>query len=219
MATTVRIWDLPTRLFHWSLVVTTIALVLTAKIGGNAMTWHFRLGHLMLALLLFRLLWGLLGGRWSRFSTFLYGPARLWRYVSGRLHAHDEAGHSPLGALSVFAMLSVLSAQVGSGLISDDEIAFTGPLTRFVDGSWVQWATSYHKTWGQYLLLGLIAAHLLALSVYVLVKRRRLIRPMLSGDKWLDHTIPPSRDDGASRALALVLWCLCGGSAWWISRL
>lgn len=219
MAFTVRIWDLPTRLFHWTLALSTVGLVLTAKVGGNAMVWHFRLGHWMLALLLFRLLWGVLGGRWSRFASFVYRPTRLWHYLAGRPHPQDEVGHSPLGALSVFALLGVLLVQVTTGLLSDDEIAFAGPLTRFVDSSCVEWATSHHKTWGQYLLLGLIGAHVLAVAFYVLVRQRRLIRPMLSGDKWLERSTPPSRDDALTRGVALVLWGLCLGAAWWVSGL
>ena len=66
---TIRIWDLPTRLFHWLLAASVVALVVTAKVGGNAMVWHFRLGYVVLALLAFRLLWVLVGGGWSRFSS------------------------------------------------------------------------------------------------------------------------------------------------------
>ena len=127
MQHTVRVWDLPTRLFHWSLVLTTAALIATAKAGGNAMEWHLRLGYVMLALLAFRVAWGLVGGRWSRFASFLYSPARLWRYLSGKGSGAEDVGHSPLGALSVFALLALLLAQVASGLMSDDEIAVGRP--------------------------------------------------------------------------------------------
>ena len=107
MPHTVRIWDLPTRLFHWSLAVTTVALVVTAKLGGNAMQWHLRLGYVMLALLAFRLAWGLVGGRWSRFASFLPTPARLRSHFAHQEGKVTSPGHSPLGALSVFALLAV----------------------------------------------------------------------------------------------------------------
>lgn len=217
MQHTVRVWDLPTRLFHWSLAATTIALVATAKLGGNAMEWHLRLGYVMLALLVFRLVWGLVGGRWSRFASFLYSPARLWRYLRGG--GEDDVGHSPLGALSVFALLAVLLLQVGSGLVSDDEIAFAGPLTRFVPGSVVGQATWYHKDVGQYLLYALVGLHLLAILFYVLVRKRTLVRPMLGGDKQLPRPASPSRDDMASRAGAAVVLALSGALAWWVSGL
>lgn len=217
MQHTVRVWDLPTRLFHWSLAATTIALVATAKLGGNAMEWHLRLGYVMLALLVFRLVWGLVGGRWSRFASFLYSPTRLWRYL--RCGGEDDVGHSPLGALSVFALLAVLLLQVGSGLVSDDEIAFAGPLTRFVPGSVVGQATWYHKDVGQYLLYALVGLHLLAILFYVLVRKRTLVRPMLGGDKQLPRPASPSRDDMASRAGAAVVLALSGALAWWVSGL
>ena len=164
MTHTVRIWDLPTRLFHWALAASVIALVVTAKVGGNAMVWHLRLGYVVLALLVFRLVWGLVGGRWSRFGAFLYSPGRLVRYLRGTGHPEDGVGHSPLGALSVFALLGVLLAQVGTGLLSDDEIAFQGPLTRFVSNAVVGQATGYHKEIGQYLVLGLVALHVRAIG-------------------------------------------------------
>jgi len=217
MQHTVRVWDLPTRLFHWSLAATTIALVATAKLGGNAMEWHLRLGYVMLALLVFRLVWGLVGGRWSRFASFLSPPPRLWRYLRG--DGEDDVGHSPLGALSVFALLAVLLLQVGSGLVSDDEIAFAGPLTRFVPGSVVGQATWYHKDVGQYLLYALVGLHLLAILFYVLVRKRTLVRPMLGGDKQLPRPASPSRDDMASRAGAAVVLALSGALAWWVSGL
>lgn len=217
--TTVRIWDLPVRLFHWTLAACVVALVITAKVGGNAMEWHFRLGYAVLALLVFRIVWGLVGGRWSRFTAFLYSPMRLVRYLKGSAHAEDSIGHSPLGALSVFGLLAVLIAQVATGLLSDDEIAFAGPLTRFVSNAVVGQATSYHKEIGQYLVIGFVVLHLLAIGFYVLVRRQRLVGPMVHGNKDLAAPAVPSRDDWASRALALIVLAGCAGLAWWVSTL
>jgi cytochrome b len=214
----VRIWDLPTRLFHWLLAAAVIALVVTAKIGGNAMNWHLLLGHGVLALLLFRLLWGLVGGRWSRFASFIHAPATLLRHLRGQGRASDSAGHSPLGALSVFAMLAVLIAQVGSGLLSDDEIAFSGPLSRFVPGDTVALATAYHAHWGQHLLYALVALHLLAILFYAW-RGRGLVRAMVTGDKQLPEPLPASRDTAATRLLALALAAAAGLGAWWVQQL
>lgn len=216
---TVRIWDLPTRLFHWALAACVVGLVVTAKLGGNAMEWHFRLGYGVLALLLFRLAWGVVGGHWSRFSSFLLSPARLLRYLQGKAPADDLVGHSPLGALSVVALLAVLIAQVGTGLLSDDEIAFSGPLTRFVSNAVVGQATGYHKDIGQYLVIALVVLHLAAIVFYVLVRRQRLVRPMLHGDKVLPAPAMPSSDNAAARALALVVFVLSCGVAWWVASL
>lgn len=209
MSITVRVWDLPTRIFHWSLAVGVIGLVITGQLGGAAMAWHFRLGYAVLTLLLFRLLWGFVGGRWSRFAAFIPTPAGLWNYLRGRTGAQATVGHNPLGALSVLAMLLLLLAQVGTGLISDDEIANSGPLTRFFSGTLVSQATAYHKGLGKTLLIVLVLQHLAAIAFYLLRRRDNLIRPMLLGDKELPTSLPSARDDGRSRLRALLLLGLC----------
>lgn len=216
----IRVWDLPTRLFHWLLAASVIGCVVTAKIGGGAMIWHTRLGFCVLALIVFRLVWGFVGGHWSRFVRFVYAPGTLVRYLRGqaRPDEHLDVGHSPTGALSVFAILAVLAVQVGLGLFSDDEIAFIGPLNRYVSTETGLLATSLHKTWGQWLIIGLAALHVLAIVVY-LVKRQNLIKPMVDGDKALPPGTPASADGLAQRALALVLATAAGALAWWVSRL
>ena len=216
----VRVWDLPTRVFHWTLASCVVFSVITAKIGGNALAWHFRSGYLVFTLLAFRILWGLIGGRWSRFASFVYAPATLLRYLRGasRAEDHHEVGHSPLGALSVFALLAILAAQVGTGLFADDEIATTGPLIKFVSGSTSLALTHWHKTWGQWLIITLVLLHVIAVTVYLVHKKRNLIRPMLVGDKLLPATVPAAADSAATRLLALVLAALCAvGVGWLIS--
>lgn len=211
-----RIWDLPTRLFHWLLAACVIALVVTAKVGGNAMEWHLRLGHAVLALLVFRIIWGLVGGYWSRFATFIPSPGRLLRYLRHQPATAGSVGHNPLGALSVLALLLVLVVQVGTGLVSDDEIAFAGPLTRFVSGDTIAWATGWHKDWGQWLLLGLLALHLCAIAFYTVVRRKPLVAAMLHGNQPAPAGTTASRDGQGTRWLALVLMAVCAAAAWWI---
>lgn len=202
----VRIWDLPTRLFHWLLVLCVVALVTTAQLGY--MEWHFRFGYGVLTLLIFRLFWGLVGGHWSRFSAFLYSPASLWRYLRGHAEPSHEVGHSPTGALSVFALLFFLSAQVGTGLFSDDEIAASGPLARLVSGEIVSLASWYHGKVGKLVLIVLVITHILAILYYLWRKRQNLVRPMIWGDKALPQPAISSRDDARSRWLALALLLL-----------
>lgn len=216
---TVRVWDLPTRVFHWLLAVAVIGMVVTAKLGGNGMVWHLRLGHVVLALLLFRLLWGVVGGHWSRFSNFVYSPRSLWRHLRGESPAEHQVGHSPLGTLSVFALIGALSLQVATGLMSDDEIAFFGPLVRFVDGSTVAQATDFHKAFGQWLVLGLVALHVVAILVYQFGKRQDLIGPMLHGDKQTLLPVPATRDGVAQRWLAVVLALLASTVAYLVHGL
>lgn len=202
---TVRVWDLPTRLFHWSLVLCVLGLIITGNVGGNAMVWHGRLGYAVLTLLLFRLAWGVVGGHWSRFASFLYAPSSIVSYLRGRGLAEHSVGHNPMGALSVFALLLVLLAQVTSGLFSDDEIAFTGPLVSLVSGDLVSQATGYHKAVGKLILIVLVVLHLAAMVFYKLVRKQDLVRPMIGGDKQVATPVPASRDSTATRLLALVL--------------
>ena len=209
MSSKIRVWDLPTRLFHWLLAGAVIGSLISANVGGTAMEWHFRLGYAVLSLLLFRLVWGVVGGHWSRFSTFLYSPATLWRYLSGRARPEHAVGHSPTGALSVFGMLVFLLLQVAAGLFSDDDISAYGPLGKFVSNGVVESATFYHTNVGKFVVLALIVAHLMAIAYYVFKKKNNLIRPMLSGDKATDILVPPSRDDANSRWLALAIFVIC----------
>ena len=220
-AVRVRVWDLPTRLFHWVLAACVIGSVVSAKIGGNAMVWHFRLGYVVFTLLAFRLLWGMVGGRWSRFGSFVYAPATLLRYLRGgsRAEEHHEVGHSPLGALSVFALLVILAAQVGSGLFADDEISNTGPLIKFVSGATSSTLTAWHKTFGQWTILALVALHVAAIAMYRLRRGRDLVRPMLVGDRLLPPGVPPSADSLATRGLALLLVAGCAAGVGWLLSL
>ncbi|MET0311258.1 MAG: cytochrome b/b6 domain-containing protein [Burkholderiaceae bacterium] len=219
MPTALRVWDLPTRLFHWLLAACVIGLVVTGKIGGNAMVWHARLGYAVGALLVFRFAWGFVGGRWSRFGAFLYSPRSTLAYLRGRAHPDHLIGHNPLGALSVFALLAILAVQVGTGLISDDEIAFTGPLNRFVASAIGLAATGWHKGYGQWIIISLVVLHVAAILFYVLVKRETLVRPMITGDKEASSGTPPSDDGAGKRVLGALLFAACAGLAWWVTTL
>jgi cytochrome b len=220
-ATPVRVWDLPTRIFHWALVACVVCSVISANVGGDAMVWHFRLGYAVFALLAFRILWGLVGGRWSRFASFLYGPAAIRRYLRGESHAHEhhDVGHNPLGAFSVFALLALLAAQVGTGLFADDEISNTGPLIKFVSGATSLALTRWHKLFGQWLIIALVVLHIGAIVFYLVRKKHNLVRPMISGDKPLGAQVPASADSARTRALALLLAALCAGLVGWVVAL
>lgn len=219
---TLRIWDLPTRLFHWALALAVVGLVTTGSLGGGWMNWHLRLGYLVMALLVFRLGWGLVGGHWSRFHTFLYPPGALKDYVAGQAPLHQRLGHTPLGALSVFAMLGVLAAQVATGLFSDDEIAFFGPLTRFVSNDTVAVATRYHKDIGKLFVLALVGLHVAAVAYYQWGRGQPLIGAMLHGDKPVEapgHSLPPSADGWRSRLMATLLAMASATLVWWVVSL
>ena len=206
---TVRIWDLPTRLFHWALALGVMGLVITGNVGGNAMVWHFRLGYAVLTLVLFRLVWGFVGGRWSRWSSLPLHPRHVLAYMRSRATAQTQAGHNSLGSWSILAMLFFLLFQISTGLIRDDEIANAGPLTALVSGSWVSWASSWHKSWGKLIILFLVLLHLVALLWHRFKKHPPLLPAMFHGDKSFPEVVPASRDLLRHRLVALLVLGLC----------
>lgn len=204
----IRIWDLPTRIFHWVLVLAIAGLVITGEVGGEAMVWHFRLGYTVGSLLIFRLIWGFIGGFWSRWQQLTCTPQSLRLYLSSRGASRSFLGHSPTGSLSVLVILLFLGFQVGSGLISDDEISNAGPLTHLVSEKTIQWATYWHTEIGKAVILVLIALHVLAIAWYFFKKKENLVRPMLTGDKESQVQAPSSFDrplDWLKAILALAI--------------
>lgn len=216
----VRVWDLPTRLFHWALAACALGLVATAKAGGDdMMAWHARLGYAVGSLLLFRLAWGLVGGHWSRFASFAHSPRAALDHLRGRGRPELAIGHSPLGALSVFALLTFLAAQVGTGLFSTTLEEFAGPLNPLVSNATARLLTTYHKAIGEPVLIALVLLHVVAIAYYRLRKGQDLVGPMLHGNKHLDADAPASRDDWLTRTLAAVLLILSSGAFAWLVSL
>lgn len=217
-ARTIRVWDLPIRVFHWSLVVAVVALLITGKIGGDAMIWHSRLGYAVASLLLARIAWGFVGGHWSRFRAFAYSPRTLIGALRREVDPNFAVGHSPSGALSIYAMLMFLVAQAGTGLFSDDGADFSGPLSAFVSNDTVRLLTGYHKNVGQWALIVLVLLHVGAIAYYWLRKGKDLVRPMWTGDKeTVDVSAPASRDDFRSRLAAALLLLLASAIVAWIA--
>ncbi len=209
---TTRVWDLPTRLFHWLLAVALLGLGVTGQVGGSWMEWHFRLGYSVLTLLLFRLVWGFVGGHWSRFTNFFYHPKTIWLYLRGQSTPEHGVGHNPMGSLSVLGLLGFSLLQVASGMFSDDEIATSGPLSKFASGEWVSRASDYHTEIGKVVLLALVVLHIAAIVFYRFKKRQDLLTPMLQGDKKTVVGVPSARDDLGTRMLALLVLLFCGGA-------
>ncbi|ANY15771.1 cytochrome b/b6 domain-containing protein [Bordetella pseudohinzii] len=215
MPSTLRIWDLPTRLFHWALAACVLGAFITVKLGGLYMEWHVRFGLATLGLILFRVLWGLFGSRYARFSQFLRGPRAVAAYLRGGLRT---AGHNPLGALSVIAMLLAFGLQAVSGLFASDDIMIQGPLYDRVDEGLASTLTSLHKA-NEWVLIALVGLHLLALLWYAGVKRRPLLRAMVTGDApagELPADAAPARDDLGMRLRALLIALCCAAVALWL---
>jgi cytochrome b len=210
----VRIWDLPLRVFHWTLLVCVAGAFISVNIGGNAMVWHGRFGLTVAGLLAFRLVWGFAGSTYARFSSFVRGPAVIKAYLRGEWHG---LGHNPLGALSVLAMLATLSAQVATGLFSNDDIAYQGYLYALVGSDLSATITGVHKLFEPVLIL-LIIAHLGAIAYYTRVKKENLVQPMVVGWKETE-TGEPSRGGGGLAllvALAVGLASAYGASGVWL---
>ncbi len=220
-ALSIRIWDLPTRTFHWLLALLVVASIVSARLGGGAMTWHLRFGYAIFTLLAFRLIWGFVGGHWSRFGAFFYAPSTSLRYLRGGSlpHEHHHVGHNPLGAWSVFALLGVLAVQVATGLVADDEIATNGPLLKYVSSATSSVASRWHKNFGQWIIITLIVVHIGAILFYAVRRRQNLVGPMLHGDKLLTADVPAALDNTRSRALALALAALCALGVAAVARL
>jgi cytochrome b len=188
----VRIWDLPVRLSHWAIVLIIPAMWATHEY--DRMDLHILLGQVLLGLVLFRLIWGLIGGSTARFSGFVRGPRAVWRYLRGR--GGPVFGHNPLGGWSVVAMLVVLLTQIGLGLFASDEDALhEGPLSYRVGYDTARILADRHETFF-YVLLALIAVHLAAILYYRLVRRDDLVTPMVTGRR------AAAGEDGAALAPA-----------------
>ncbi|MBL8376102.1 cytochrome b/b6 domain-containing protein [Accumulibacter sp.] len=173
----IRLWDLPTRIFHWSLAILVLAAFVSGKIGGNAMDWHGKFGLTILGLLTFRLVWGIVGSTYARFASFFPTPASVLAYLRGQWRG---VGHNPLGALSVFGLLGLLAFQVASGLFSNDDIAFRGPLYDLIGKALSDRLTGLHKL-SVNALIALVVLHLAAILYYTRVRKDNLLKPMLTG--------------------------------------
>ena len=202
-AGTVRIWDLPTRIFHWLLVLLVGFSFVSAKVGSGWLQWHFYSGYTILTLIVFRLLWGVAGSHYARFATFLRGPRAIVSYVHSRA---TVAGHNPLGALAVLAFLLCLLVQGTTGLFATDDIVSEGPLRQLISNSTADLLTRIHR-WNEWVLIALIALHLSAVLYYLLARRRNLIVPMLTGDQYVKEAVAAC-DNAAMRIRAAVLFAV-----------
>ena len=180
---TVRIWDLPTRLFHWALVFSVIGAYIAVKIGN--MDWHIRLGEWVFCLILFRILWGFVGPHYARFSQFIKGPSSIVKYLKDGKKVY---GHNPLGALAVIALLVLFAFQAVTGLYTGDGYFYQGPL--YTIGRGIRDSmTSWHQQTEIYMIL-LVVLHVLAVFFYKFFKKDKLITPMITGKATLGNDAP-----------------------------
>ena len=206
----IYVWDLPTRVFHWLLVILVGTSFVTGKVGGSAMRYHEWSAFVILVLLLVRVAWGFVGSRESRFVVFLRNPATVFNYATSLLRRNSPRylGHNPLGGWSIVAMLLALFIQAGTGLFANDDIATQGPLYGLVSKETSNCLTGIHMLNAK-IILALISIHISAVLFHLLFKRENLVTPMITGSKeWNHETAEPGTGPIWLAALIAVLAAL-----------
>lgn len=200
-----KVWDLPTRLFHWSLVLAIAFMWYSAEEGGNLLVWHLRVGLFILGLVVFRICWGFWGSETARFASFVRGPGQIARYIKGGISENEQPGHNPLGALMVLALLAAVLFQVLTGLFASDENTFanSGYLNSLVGEDTGSAVRTVHITFFN-VLLALICVHVATILGYRFLKKHDLITPMITGFKRLEGRLPVLAFAGGGRFLAAV---------------
>jgi len=209
MSRTIRLWDLPTRLFHWLLVLAVVGAFITVKIGGNLMVWHGRLGLFIIGLLAFRLVWGFVGSTYARFTQFVRGPSAIKAYLAGAWHG---VGHNPLGALSVLGLLAIMIAQGVTGLFANDDIAFNGPLYPLISKDMSDTITGLHHLGEKFIFL-LVGLHLAAIIFYAVKKGEKLVPAMVTGKKAVETSEARDATGGGLVAFVIAV-AIAVGTVW-----
>jgi cytochrome b len=199
----IQVWHAPTRLFHWL----TAALVLAAYVTWRLdwMDWHAKAGYAVLALVIFRLLWGVVGSDTARFSRFVTSPRRAFHHLKHALRREPDhqVGHNPAGAWMVLLLLALLLGETLSGLYVANDVADQGPLTELVPARIANAITALHWIlWDA--LLAAIALHVLAIAIYAIAKGHDLLTPMVTGRKRMPPEVPRPRIGSLVRASLLL---------------
>lgn len=209
----IRLWDLPTRFFHWTLVLCVVGAIISGQVGGGLIDLHGKLGLAIVGLIVFRLAWGIVGSTYARFAQFFPTPARLKAYLRGQWQGE---GHNPLGALAVLGLLGLLAVQVATGLFSNDDIAFVGPLYGLVGKDLSNRLTGIHHL-ASNLLIGLVVLHVAAIVFYGHARKQKLLKPMITG--WKEGHGESAKGGGLLALLAALLiasGAVYGASGAWL---
>ena len=211
------VWDLPLRLFHWLLVLSVTGSYVTAKLGFEWTNVHFYLGYFTLGLFAFRIVWGFIGPRHARFTSFVRGPSQQVAYLRSLVKRDSTpvVGHNAGGGLMVVLMLLMVGAQAISGLFITDDIAWSGPYNPAVSS-----AVAGKMAWFHHLnfdiLLWVIALHVLAIIYYRSFKRQNLVWPMITGWKPAQYVPAQESISGSELLKALIVAAICAGGVYWL---
>ena len=202
-AAKLKVWDIPTRVFHWLLAALVAAAWLMIELG--VIEWHARIGQAVLALIVYRVLWGIVGSETAQFWNFIKGPTAVFSYACGLLTGRPPqvVGHNPLGALMIVALLGLIATQATLGLFANDDIYFDGPLRHLVDKATSDSLTGLHKL-GFNFILAAVSIHITAALFHLFVKRENLIAPMITGRKDWQGSRPSLRFTPAWVALPVL---------------
>lgn len=217
----VPVWDWPVRAVHWIMVVLVAVSLTTGLIGNEMLVWHMRSGETLLALLLFRIVWGFIGSPNARFASFVRGPAAVFAYCRSLVRPPHQvhATHNPIGGWMVIALLLALLFQAGTGLFTNDDILNEGPLVKHIGKDLSDAISSLHRR-GWWVVAGLSALHIVAVISYLMVLRDNLVYPMVHGRKTLPSLVAEPAAAAASSTRALVVLAVCGAVVWWtVNRL
>ena len=213
----VNVWDLPTRVFHWLLVISFAAAYFSNLLGVSYFVYHLWSGYFVIILLVFRLFWGIIGSHHSRFINFIPNPIETIRYLQSLVKGKSKTyqGHNPLGAWMVILLIVALLVQAITGLFANDEIFNAGPLYAYVSHGISLWLTGIHKDLF-YWIFAAVVIHVLAVFFYLFIKRENLIKPMITGKKSADGQTDISSSNTASPWLALFLIVIISAVLAWI---
>lgn len=215
-----RVWDFPVRVFHWSLVIAFAGAYITHRLGIEYFKYHVWCGYAVIVLVSFRIIWGLVGTRHARFWNFIRGPVTTSRYTLATLRGKSQqryAGHNPLGALMVVALLASLAVQALAGLFANDEIFNLGPLYAYVSAQRSIELTSLHRQLF-YWILAAVALHVLAVIAHRVFKKEKLVKAMILGHKPAELVKPEDEIKSSRTLLAVVIIVLIASALTWIIK-
>jgi cytochrome b len=198
-----KVWDIPTRVFHWVLVAMIVAAWVTSEFGW--IEWHAWIGQTLLALIVYRVLWGIVGSETAQFRNFIKGPAAVLAYARGLITGHPPptVGHNPLGGLMIVGLLGLIALQAVLGLFTNDDIYFEGPLRHLVDKELSDTLTGLHHLVFNGILLAALV-HIAAAIFYLVIKKENLIGAMITGAKKWQQPHPKLRFTPAWVALLVL---------------
>ncbi|PKI17889.1 cytochrome b/b6 domain-containing protein [Colwellia sp. 12G3] len=209
------IWDLPLRIFHWSFAVTILACWYTAEQGADLVEIHMKLGFVAITLIVFRVLWGLIGPKHARFSQFVPSPKTLLSYLRKSKSDKTTPGHNPLGAMMVILMILLISTQAISGLFINDDVFSSGPYYGSISNGLEKIMRLLHHNTFDFMIAA-IGLHLAAVAYYWRVKKQNLVLPMITGKKSAEQVNAVDAIPHSKIILACVVAVCCVGFVYWL---